>query len=56
MKSSELPRSGSFLPRVPQEIIYELLRVAYIVDKIEKWQVANIRLMFLRAQKSPGNY
>lgn len=40
-KSSKLPRPGSFLLRVLQEIKYEPVSVAYNLMKIEKQEVAN---------------
>lgn len=48
MKSSKLPIPVSFLPRIAQGIIYELVSMAYNLDKIEKWEVASRTLGILR--------
>lgn len=47
MERSKLPRPDSFFPRVPQEIKYEH-GVTCNLDKIEKWEMANRRLLFFR--------
>lgn len=56
MKSSKLPIPVSFLPRFAQGIIYELVSMAYNLDKIEKWEVASRTLGILRVWKSHKNY
>lgn len=56
MKSSQLPIPVNLLPKIAQEIIYELVSMAYNLDKIEKWEVASRRSGILRVWKSHKNY